>query len=65
MKVSVGELIDGLSIVNIKTFYLVDKVQNGSSNVDDQRKIQSLNKRRWEFINAINEYFNERQEIKL
>ena len=65
MKVSIGELMDGLSIVNIKTFYLVDKVQNGSSNVEDQRKIQSLNKRRWEFINAINEYFNERQEIKL
>jgi hypothetical protein len=65
MKVSIGELIDGLSVVNIKTFYLVDKVQNGSSNVEDQRKIQALNKRRWEFINSINEYFNERQEIKL
>jgi len=65
MKVSIGELVDGLSVVNIKTFYLVDKVQNGSQDVNDQRKIQALNKRRWEFINAINEYFNERQEIKL
>jgi hypothetical protein len=65
MKLSIGEMIDGLSIVNIKSFYLVDKVQNGSHELDDQRKIQILNKRRWEFINGINEYFNERQEIKL
>jgi len=65
MKVSIGELVDGLSVVNIKTFYLVDKVQNGSHELEDQRKIQALNKRRWEFINAINEYFNERTEIKL
>ena len=65
MKVSIGELVDGLSVVNIKTFYLVDKVQKGSHELEDQRKIQALNKRRWEFINAINEYFNERTEIKL
>lgn len=65
MKLSVGELIDGLSVANIKTFYLVDKVQKGSHDLEDQVKIQALNKRRWEFINAINEYFNERQEIKL
>jgi hypothetical protein len=65
MKVSIGEMIDGLSVVNIKTFYLVDKVQNGSHEVKDQVKIQALNKRRWEFINGINEYFDERQEIKL
>ena len=65
MKKSIAELIDELSIVNIKTFYLVDKVQNNEHTREDSVKIQELNSYRSQLKNAINKYFKERQEIKV
>ncbi len=65
IKKSIGELIDGLSIVNIKSFYLVDKVKRNKHTKEDARKIQVLNKQRNEFMNSINEYFGDREEIKV
>jgi hypothetical protein len=62
---TIGELIDGLSILNIKIFYLVEKVQQDKHTREDAKKLQDLNKQRSLFTNAINEYFNERQEIKV
>ena len=65
MRRSIGELIDILSVTNCKIFYLVDKVQRNDFEKEDAKKIQELNKYRSEVTNAINEYFKERQEIKV
>ncbi len=64
MKKTLAELIDELSIVNIKSYMLVDKVRARTATVEDQIKIDDLNIYRSKLKNAINEYFNERQEIK-
>ena len=62
---TVAELIDELSIVNIKIFHLVDRVQQDKHTREDAKKIQDLNKRRSELTNALNEYFKESQSIKV
>jgi len=64
MKETIGSLIDKLSVVNIKIFMLIDKVQKDEHTREDAKKIQDLNKYRSELTNAINSYFKERQEIK-
>ena len=43
MEKSLGELIDELSIINIKSYMLVDKVRNRTATVEDQIKIDDLN----------------------
>lgn len=58
MKKTLAELIDELSIVNIKIFMLVEK--DG-----DVVKLKSLNKYRSDLKNAINELQGDRQEIKI
>ena len=65
MKKSIGELFDILSVVNIKIYHLVERVQSGDFEKEDAKKIQDLNSYRSQLTNAINKYFNERQEIKL
>jgi len=65
MKKTIGELIDGLSITNNKIFHLVDKVQRNEHTREDAKKIQDLNKLRSEYMNAINEFFKERIDIKV
>ena len=65
MKKSIGELFDILSVTNIKIFYLVDKVQKNEHTKEDAKKIQDLNTYRSQVTNAINEYFKERQEVKV
>lgn len=62
---TLGELIDELSIVNIKSYMLVDKVRARTATVEDQIKIDDLNIYRSQLKNAINKHFKERQEIKL
>lgn len=64
MKKTIGELIDILSVTNIKIFMLVDKMQKHEGTKEDAYKIQDLNTYRSQVTNAINEYFNERKEIK-
>lgn len=64
MKKSIGELIDILGVTNTKIFYLVDKVQRNEHTKEEAKKIQDLNSYRSEITNAINEYFEDRQEIK-
>jgi macrodomain Ter protein organizer (MatP/YcbG family) len=39
VKKSIGELIDILSVTNIKIFYLVDKVQRNEHTKEDAKKI--------------------------
>ena len=65
MKKTVAALIDELSITNIKIFFLVDKVQKDEHTKEDAKKLQELNFYRSKLTNAINEFFNERQEIKI
>ena len=64
MEKTLGELIDELSIVNIKSYMLVDKVRARTATVEDQIKIDDLNIYRSQLKNAINKHFKERQEIK-
>jgi len=65
MKETLGSLIDKLSVTNIKIFMLVDKVQKDDFTKEDAKKLQDLNTYRSQLTNALNEWANERQEIKL
>lgn len=65
MKKTVGELVDALTVTNIKIFHLVGKVQNDEHTREDAAKIQSLNLYRSQLTNAINAHFGERQEVKI
>ena len=65
MKKTIGELIDSLAITNNKIFYLVDKVQKDIHTREDAKKIQDLNKLRSDLVNAINNFFKEREDIKV
>jgi hypothetical protein len=65
MKKSIAELIDELGITNLKIFTLVDKVQKNEHTVEEAKRIQDLNLYRSQLKNAINEFFNEKQEIKV
>lgn len=71
MEKSISELIDELTIANIKLFHLVDYVQD-DSHIDndlvaeDARKIQKINQRRSDLKNAIERFFKtNNQEIKM
>lgn len=57
--------MDILSVTNVKIFYLIEKVQSGDFEKKDAVKIQDLNKYRSEVTNAINKFFDERQEVKV
>lgn len=58
MKKSVGELMDELSIINIKLFMLME------DDNFDQKKLKTLNRYRSDLKNAINKEFEQRQEVK-
>jgi len=62
MKKSLAQLIDELSITNIKIFMLVDKVQKNEHTKEDAKRIQDLNMFRAELMNAIN---NDEKIVKL
>lgn len=65
MKKTTAQLIDELSITNIKIFMLVDKVQKDEHTREEAKKIQDLNTYRSQLVNALNEEFKDRKEIKL
>jgi len=60
-----GSLVDELSVTNTKIFFLIEKVQKDEYTREDAKKIQDLNKYRSELVNALNEYFQERQNVKV
>lgn len=62
---SIAELIDELAITTCKIFSLVDLVQSNLHTKEDAKKLQDLNSYRSQLKNAINEYFKEKQEIKV
>ena len=65
MEKTIGTLIDELSVTNCKIFYLIDKVQKNQHTKKDAKKLQDLNLYRSKLINAINEHFDEQQQIKV
>jgi len=69
MKKTPGELIDEISIVNIKIAFLVDKVQKNQHTVEEAKKIQDLNRYRSQLRNAIDELFGgvgaDRKDMKV
>ena len=58
MKKKLSELIDELSITNCKIFHLME-VGN------DLQKVKKLNAHRSRLKGAIDQYFNEEEEIKV
>lgn len=65
MKKTTAQLIDELSITNCKIFALVDKVQQNEHSKEDAKKLQDLNSYRSQLVNALNEEFGDRKEVKL
>ena len=65
MKKTIAQLIDELSITNIKIYHLVEKVQNNEHTKEDAKKLQDLNSHRSKLVNALNEEFEEEKEIKI
>lgn len=65
MRKTFGSLVDELSVTNTKIFFLIEKVQKDEYTREDAKKIQDLNKYRSELVNALNEYFQERQNVKV
>ena len=65
MRKTKAQLIDELSITNIKIFYLVDKVQKNEHTLEDAKKIQDLNSYRSQLVNALNEEFGDKKDIKV
>ena len=65
MKKTIVELLDELIITHCKLFALVDKVQKDEHSREDAKRLQDLNSYRSQLKNAINEFFNERQEVKV
>jgi hypothetical protein len=60
-----AQLIDELSITNCKIFYLVDKVQRDEHTREDAKKIQDLNSYRSQLVNALNEEFGDKKDVKV
>ena len=65
IKKTVGELVDTLSVLNIKIFFLIEKLQGGTGTVEEAQKVQLLNKQRSEYMNAISEEFGQKPTIKV
>lgn len=65
IKKTIGELVDFLSVINIKIFFLIEKLQDGKGTVEEAQKVQLLNKQRNEYMNAINEEFDQGKIIKV
>lgn len=65
MKKTTAQIIDELSITNCKIFALVDIVQRDDHSREDAKKLQDLNGYRSQLVNALNEEFGDRQEVKV
>ncbi len=65
MKKTTAQLIDELSITNCKIFSLVDKVQQDKHSREDASKLQKLNGYRSQLVNALNDEFGEKKDIKV
>lgn len=64
MTKTLGELVDEISIVNIKIFMMVEALERHENTVEDAWKMNALVKRRSELRNAINEKVGDKLDIK-
>jgi len=62
MNKSIAELIDELSITNIKIYMMVEDVEAGRNAKEDAQKMQALIKYRSQLKNAINADLGDRKE---
>lgn len=65
MRKTIAELIDELSVTNIKIYFLVDKVEAPEGTIDDAKKLQALNRYRSKLMNAISNEFKQEGRIKV
>lgn len=65
MEKTIGELIDELSITNIKIAFLVAKIESNQHTREDASKVQELNRYRSALKNAINQTLGGRPEVKV
>jgi hypothetical protein len=66
MKKSIAELIDELSVTNIKIFMMVERVERDEHTREDATAMQTLIKYRSRLKNAINDLVEGgRQEVKV
>ena len=65
MKKDIAELVDELSITNLKIWFLVEKAQRGESTPEESKKLQDLNSYRSQLKNAINSELGGRIEVKI
>ena len=65
MKKTISQLFDSLSVVNIKIFFLIEKIQDGKATMEEAQKAQLLNRERSDLMNAISREFKERERIKV
>lgn len=63
MKKTIGQLIDELSVTNIKIFMMVEKVERKEDKPGDSQKMNKLVKYRSQLINAINEELGDESSI--
>ena len=65
MNKNISQIIDELTVANIKIFHLVDKIQKDKHTREDAKKAHDLNRYRSEICNSLNMEFKERKTIKI
>ena len=65
MEKTLGELVDEISIVNIKIFMMVEQLERHENTIEDAWKMNALVKRRSELRNAINQKIGDKVDIKV
>ena len=65
VKKTIAELIDELSVTNIKVFMLVDKVKKNEHTKEDAKKLEELNMHRSKLMNALSTEFKQEGKIKV
>lgn len=65
MKKRISQIIDELTVTNIKIFHLVGKIEKGKHTLEDAKKAHDLNRYRSELCNVLNREFKEREDIKV
>ncbi len=65
MQKTLAELVDELSITNVKIALLVERMEGPAGTLEDARKIQALNRYRSALKNALNGMLGQRVEVKV
>ena len=57
---TLGQLIDELTIVNIRIWHLIDKVIDRTATLEEAQAVQSFNAQRSELVRAVDRCLGER-----